>query len=107
MLSEELSLELEGLTALQRKLLVDLVRTHPQFWSRFRSDEYGWAGAKKSLEGFLQNHSSEFLKELKRFGFSWEERSLRRSINAWGALQKPVERKMQKHGHRSLHTLQG
>jgi hypothetical protein len=73
MLSEELSLELDGLTALQRKLLVDLVRCHPQFWSRFRSDEYGWAGAKKSLEGFLQNHSSEFLKELKRFGFSWEE----------------------------------
>jgi hypothetical protein len=110
MLSEALSLELEGLSTLQRKLLVDLMRRkHPQFWSHFTSNEYGWVGAKKSLEGFLQNYSPEFLQELKRFGFNgWEEKGLRRSrIHASRALQKPMERKMQKHRHRSLHTLQG
>jgi hypothetical protein len=71
MLSERLDLELDCLTTLQRKLLVDLVRrSRPQFWSRFRRHFYGWEDAKKNLEVFLENHSLEFLKELKKFGFN-------------------------------------
>jgi hypothetical protein len=76
MLSEKLNLELDGLTVLQRKLLVDLMRRRdPHFWSHFTSNSQTWMDAKKNLEDFLQNHSSEFLQELKRFGFNgWREK---------------------------------
>ena len=67
---KEPSFELDGLTPLQRKLLVDLVgRSHPQFWSDFRSHVYGWEYVKKNLEVFLQNHSLEFIEELVNAGF--------------------------------------
>ena len=63
----EPSFELDGLTPLQRKLLVDLVRrSHPQFWSSFRSHFYGWEPAKINLEMFLENHSLEFIEELRK-----------------------------------------
>jgi len=70
-ISEEPSFELDGLTPLQRKLLVDLVRrNHPQFWSRFRSHFYGWEHAKINLEMFLENHSLELIEELRKPGFN-------------------------------------
>jgi len=73
-ISKEPSLELDGLTPLQRKLLVDLVRgRHRQFWSRFTSHVNGWEHAKKNLEDFLQNHSSGFLEELRKSGFDGYE----------------------------------
>ena len=69
-ISEESCFELGSLTPLQRKLLVDLVRrSHPQFWSRFRSHFYGWEHAKINLEVFLQSHSLEFIEELVNAGF--------------------------------------
>jgi hypothetical protein len=69
-ISEEPCFELDSLTPLQRKLLVDLVRrNHPQFWSCFRSHFYGWEDAKINLEVFLQNHSLEFIEELVKAGF--------------------------------------
>jgi len=74
MLSEELNFELDCLTTLQRKLLVDLMRrNHPHFWSRFISHLYDWEITKKNLEDFLQNHSSEFLEELRKPGFNGYE----------------------------------
>jgi hypothetical protein len=64
MLSEALSLELEGLSTLQRKLLVELLqRSYPHFWSRFTNPKYNWQSQKQSLEEFIQNHSSELVKE--------------------------------------------
>jgi hypothetical protein len=63
------TLELNDLTALQRKLLVDLVRrNHTRFWSHFTSDKYSWQRQKESLEEFIQNHSYEFVKELAKAG---------------------------------------
>lgn len=74
MLSEKLNLELDSLTPLQRKLLTDLIREkHPHFWSHFTTHLYSWETAKKNLRVFLQNHSSEFLKELKKSGFNGYE----------------------------------
>jgi hypothetical protein len=82
MLSEALVLELGGLSTLQRKLMLELVqRRYPQFWSNFTSHEYSWQRQKESLEEFMQNHSSEFVKELAKAGLSndgW--RTARRSM---------------------------
>ncbi|MEM3578450.1 MAG: hypothetical protein QXX51_08435 [Candidatus Bathyarchaeia archaeon] len=67
-------MKLDGLTTLQRKLLTDLMRKrHPHFWSHFESHVYDWEAAKKNFELFLQNHSSEFLRELKKSGFNGYE----------------------------------
>jgi len=77
MLSQQLNLKLNNLTTLQRKLLVDLVRKgYPQFWSRFTSHLYDWVITKKNLEVFLQNHPSEFLKELNKSGFNEYESTI-------------------------------
>jgi hypothetical protein len=77
MLSQQLNLKLNSLTTLQRKLLTDLMRRgHPQFWSHFRSHLYEWETAKKNLELFLQNHSSEFLEALKKAGFNGYESNI-------------------------------
>lgn len=74
MFSQQLNLKVNSLTTLQRKLLTDLVRErHPHFWNHFRSHLYNWETAKKNLELFLQNHSSEFLEELKKAGFNGYE----------------------------------
>jgi hypothetical protein len=71
MLSEALVLELGGLSTLQRKLLLELVqRRYPQFWSNFTSPKYSWQRQKESLEEFMQNHSSEFVKEFAKAGLS-------------------------------------
>jgi hypothetical protein len=78
-LHEELSFELDGLTPLQRKLLVDLLRrSHPNFWSSFRSHVYGWEYARQSLEAFLQNHSLEFIEELVKAGFDGDDLKIQR-----------------------------
>jgi hypothetical protein len=77
MLSQQLNLKLNSLTTLQRKLLIDLVRKgYPQFWSRFKSHLYDWIIAKKNLEVFLQNHPTEFLKELNKSGFNEYESTI-------------------------------
>jgi hypothetical protein len=82
-ISEELSLELDGLSTLQRKLLVDLVRrNHPQFWSLFRSHFYGWKYTKKNLDVFLQDHSLEFVEELVNTGFGGGNLKIRRRMKA-------------------------
>jgi len=71
MLFQQLNLELNSLTTLQRKLLIDLVhKGYPQLWSRFTSHLHDWVIAKKNLEVFLQNHPSEFLEELSKSGFN-------------------------------------
>jgi hypothetical protein len=65
MLSEALGLEIEDLSTLQRKLLVELLqRSYPQYWAKFTSHKYSWQSQKESLEEFVQNHTSEFVKEL-------------------------------------------
>lgn len=70
-ISEEPSFELDGLTPLQRKLLVDLVRrNHPQFWSRFKSHAYEWNTTKEHLNGFISLHAFEFFEELRKTGFN-------------------------------------
>jgi hypothetical protein len=62
---------LEGLSALQRKLLIDLIRQrHHQLWSKFRSNGYGWSTTKQHLNGFINHHFSEFTEELKKAGFN-------------------------------------
>jgi hypothetical protein len=62
---------LEGLSALQRKLLIDLIRhRHPQIWSRFKSNRYGWSTAKEHLNQFISLHFSEFAEEFMKAGFN-------------------------------------
>jgi len=62
---------LKGLSALQRKLLIDLLRNrHPQLWSRFKSNAYGWSTMKEHLNQFISLHFSEFTEELKKAGFN-------------------------------------
>jgi len=69
MLSEALGLELEGLSTLQRKLLLELLhRRHPQYWSKFTSPDCSWQSQKETLEMFLQNHQTELVKELAKAG---------------------------------------
>jgi hypothetical protein len=64
-------LGLEGLSALQRKLLIDLIRQeHPQLWSRFKSNAYSWSTAKEQLNQFINLHYLEFIEELRRAGFN-------------------------------------
>jgi len=59
---------LEGLSALQRKLLIDLIRRkHPQFWSRFRCNGYGWNNAKKQLNQFITEMNKT---SFNHYGFS-------------------------------------
>jgi ubiquinone/menaquinone biosynthesis C-methylase UbiE len=71
MLSEALVLELEGLSTLQRKLLIELLqRRYPQFWSSFTDHKNSWQRRKETLEEFLQNHQIELVKEFAKAGFS-------------------------------------
>ncbi|MEM4712958.1 MAG: hypothetical protein QXQ61_00235 [Candidatus Bathyarchaeia archaeon] len=56
MLSKALGLELEGLSVLQRKLLLELVHRYPHYWGKFTSREFSWQSLKEALEEFLQNH---------------------------------------------------
>jgi hypothetical protein len=65
MLSETLDLELEDLSTLQRKLLIEfLQRRYPQYWSKLTSHVYSWQSQKESLEEFIQDHSRELVREL-------------------------------------------
>lgn len=69
-------LDLEGLSALQRKLLIDLIRRgHPQLWSRFKSHAYSWNTTKEHLNQFINLHPSEFFEELKKAGFNHDDHS--------------------------------
>jgi hypothetical protein len=71
MLSEALVLELEGLSTLQRKLLIELLqRRYPQFWSSFTDHKNSWQRHKETLEEFLQNHQIELVKEFAKAGLS-------------------------------------
>jgi hypothetical protein len=69
MLSEALGLELEDLSTLQRKLLIELMqRKHPRCWVKFASPKYGWQSQRQSLEEFVQNHQTELAEELAKAG---------------------------------------
>ena len=68
MLPVALGLELEGLSVLQRKLLLEVLHRHPHYWSKFASSKYGWHIQKETLEEFLQNHGTELVKEFAKAG---------------------------------------
>jgi hypothetical protein len=69
MLSEALGLELDGLSVLQRKLLLEVLqKRYPHYWSRFATPRYGWQSQKETLEMFLQNHGTELVKEFAKAG---------------------------------------
>jgi len=68
MLPLALGLELDGLSVLQRKLLLEVLHRHPQYWSRFVSPKYGWQSRKETLEEFLQSHQTELVKEFAKAG---------------------------------------
>ena len=69
MLPVALGLELDGLSTLQRKLLVELLqKRYPHYWSRFISPRYGWQSRKEALEEFLQNHGTELVREFAKAG---------------------------------------
>ncbi|MEM2767206.1 MAG: hypothetical protein QXQ47_02690 [Candidatus Bathyarchaeia archaeon] len=63
MLPEALNLELESLSVLQRKFLLELLHRHPHYWSKFASHERSWQGSKEALEEFLQNHQAELFRK--------------------------------------------
>jgi len=65
---ERSRLNLERLSILQRKLLIDLIRQkRPQFWSRFRCNAYGWNNAKKQLNQFITEMNKT---SFNHYGFS-------------------------------------
>lgn len=69
MLSEGLGLKLDGLSTLQRRFLLELLRwRYPQFWSRFTCQKYSWQCQRESLEEFMQNHGYELAVELAKSG---------------------------------------
>jgi hypothetical protein len=68
MLPSALDLELDGLSVLQRKLLLEVLHRHPNYWSRFASPRYGWQSRKETLKEFLQNHQTELVKEFAKAG---------------------------------------
>ncbi|MEM3728010.1 MAG: hypothetical protein QXF75_02250 [Candidatus Bathyarchaeia archaeon] len=69
MLSKALNLELEGLSVLQRKLLLELLhRRYPHYWGKFTSHEYSWQSRKEALKEFLQNHQTELVEEFAKSG---------------------------------------
>jgi hypothetical protein len=68
MLHVALGLELDGLSVLQRKLLLEVLHRHPHYWSRFASPKYGWQSQKENLEEFLQSHGTELVKEFAKAG---------------------------------------
>jgi len=63
-----LGLELDGLSVLQRKLLLEVLCRYPHYWGRFVSSRYGWQSQKESLEEFLQSHQTELVKEFDKAG---------------------------------------
>lgn len=80
MLSKALGLELEGLSVLQRKLLLEILHRHSYYWSRFISPRLGWQGRKEALEEFLQNHHAELVKEFAKAGLhgnGWKTRCIK------------------------------
>ena len=68
MLPLALGLELDGLSVLQRKLLLEVLHRYPHYWSRFVSPRYGWQSQKETLEEFLQNHGTELVREFAKAG---------------------------------------
>jgi hypothetical protein len=68
MLPLALGLELDDLSVLQRKLLLEVLHRHPHYWSKFLSPKYGWQSQKETLELFLQNHGTELVKEFAKAG---------------------------------------
>jgi hypothetical protein len=69
MLPLALGLELDGLSVLQRKLLLEVLqKRYPHYWSRFASPKYGWQNRKETLELFLQSHQTELVKEFVKAG---------------------------------------
>jgi hypothetical protein len=68
MLPLALGLELDGLSVLQRKLLLEVLHRHPHYWSKFLSSKYGWQSQKETLEEFLLNHQTELVKEFAKAG---------------------------------------
>jgi len=71
MLRQNLSLKLEGLSTLQRKLLIELVqKRYPQYWSMFRKP-INWTFQKENLERFIHKHYGEFTNELAKAGLAW------------------------------------
>ena len=69
MLPVALGLELDGLSVLQRKLLLEVLqKRYPHYWSRFASPRYGWLSQKENLEEFLQSHQTELVKEFAKAG---------------------------------------
>jgi hypothetical protein len=69
MLPVALGFELDGLSVLQRKLLLEVLqKRYPQYWSRFASPRYGWQSRKETLEGFLQSHQTELVREFAKAG---------------------------------------
>jgi hypothetical protein len=80
MLPLALGLELDGMSVLQRKLLLEVLHRHPNYWSRFASPKYGWQSQKETLEEFLQSHQTELVKEFAKaclHGNGWK--TVRRS----------------------------
>lgn len=78
MLPEALGLELESLSTLQRKLLIELIqRRHPQYWSKITSHRNSWQSQRETLEEFIQNHRVEILNALAGAGLNnngWKPR---------------------------------
>jgi hypothetical protein len=69
MLHVALGLELDGLSVLQRKLLLEVLqKRYPHYWSRFASPKYGWQSRKETLELLLQSHQTELVKEFVKAG---------------------------------------
>jgi hypothetical protein len=82
MFRQNLSLKLEGLSTLQRKLLIELMqKSYPQYWSMFRKP-INWTFQKENLEKFIHNHYGEFARELARAGLASDFSTIRRVRHA-------------------------
>jgi len=80
MFRQNSSLKLEGLSTLQRKLLIELMqKRHPQYWSMFRKP-FNWRFQKETLEKFIHNHYGEFAKELAKSGLELDYLPTRRRV---------------------------
>jgi len=65
MVEECLDLNLERLSTLQRRLLLEFLRErYPQYWGRLKSHFYSWRDQRAIIEEFIRGHLGEVFRLL-------------------------------------------
>jgi hypothetical protein len=69
-LSENLDLRLKQLSTMQRRLIIETLQRHPQYWSKFNERFHHWKTRREILEEFMQTHMPEIVKAFAEAGLN-------------------------------------